>query len=254
MKAEKARSYFFSAVSHDIRTPLNAIIGFSEILQTGDVPPEEKQQSLDMIVSSGKMLLQLVNDVLDLSKMDLGKLEFSLKPMDVGELLREPMPVFQPLMADKSQTFALEIAEMSLLMVDTLRFRQVLFNFVSNAVKYAGPCTIRISSAYEDGLFKLTVADNGKGVTPEKAKRLMQPFVQSDIQNRASGLAAAKARGVKFGWPESVPPPGFAEAIRRVRNGEISAREGARLCGMPCSTFHGRMAQLPNFAGNRQGR
>ena len=68
------------------------------------------------------------------------------------------------------------------------------------------------------------------------------------------GIAAAKARGVKFGRPESVPPPGFAEAVRRVRNGEISAREGARLCGMPCSTFHGRMAQLPNFAGNRQGR
>jgi len=68
------------------------------------------------------------------------------------------------------------------------------------------------------------------------------------------GIAAAKARGVKFGRPESVPPPGFAEAVRRVRNGEISAREGARLCGMPCSTFHSRMAQLPNFAGNRQGR
>ena len=60
------------------------------------------------------------------------------------------------------------------------------------------------------------------------------------------GIAAAKARGVKFGRPESVPPPGFAEAVRRVRNGEISAREGARLCGMPCSTFHSRMAHLPN--------
>jgi CheY-like chemotaxis protein len=140
-----------------------------------------------MIVSSGKMLLQLVNDVLDLSKMDLGKLEFNLEPSDVVALLREPVPVFQPMMGAKGQTFALEIAEMPVLMVDPLRFRQVLFNFVSNAVKYAGPCTIRISSVYEDGLFKLTVADNGKGVTPEKAKRLMQPFVQADIKNRAEG-------------------------------------------------------------------
>jgi CheY-like chemotaxis protein len=72
-------------------------------------------------------------------------------------------------------------------MVDTLRFRQVLFNYVSNAVKYAGPCTIRISSTYENGWFKLTVADNGKGVSPEKAKLLMQPFVQADIKNRAEG-------------------------------------------------------------------
>ena len=135
VEAEKARSYFFSAVSHDIRTPLNAIIGFSELLQAGDVPPEKAKQDLDMIVSSGKMLLQLVNDVLDLSKMDLGKLEFNLEPSDVVALLREPVPVFQPMMGAKGQTFALEIAKMPVLMVDPLRFRQVLFNFVSNAVK-----------------------------------------------------------------------------------------------------------------------
>ncbi|MCR4804693.1 MAG: GAF domain-containing sensor histidine kinase, partial [Clostridia bacterium] len=187
VEAEKTRSYFFSAVSHDIRTPLNAIIGFSELLQAGDVPPEDAKQALNMIVSSGKMLLQLVNDVLDLSKMDLGKLTFSLEPADVGELLREVVPAFQPMMAKNGQTFVLEIDEMPRLMVDPLRFRQVMFNYVSNAVKYAGPCTIRISSTYEDGRFKLTVADNGRGVPPEKAKRLMQPFVQADIKNRAEG-------------------------------------------------------------------
>ena len=187
VEAEKTRSYFFSAVSHDIRTPLNAIIGFSELLQAGDVPPEDAKQALNMIVSSGKMLLQLVNDVLDLSKMDLGKLSFSLEPVDVGELLREVVPAFQPMMAKTGQTFVLEIAEMPRLMVDPLRFRQMMFNYVSNAVKYAGPCTIRISATYADGRFKLTVADNGRGVPPEKAKRLMQPFVQADIKNRAEG-------------------------------------------------------------------
>ena len=187
VEAEKTRSYFFSAVSHDIRTPLNAIIGFSELLQAGDVQPEDAKQALNMIVSSGKMLLQLVNDVLDLSKMDLGKLTFSLEPADVGELMREVVPAFQPMMAKNGQAFVFEIDEMPRLMVDPLRFRQVMFNYVSNAVKYAGPCTIRISSTYENGLFKLTVADNGRGVSPEKAKRLMQPFVQADIKNRAEG-------------------------------------------------------------------
>ncbi|MBR2837904.1 MAG: response regulator [Kiritimatiellae bacterium] len=187
VEAEKARSYFFSAVSHDIRTPLNAIIGFSELLQAGDVPKEEAKRDLNMIVSSGKMLLQLVNDVLDLSKMDLGKLEFNLEPSDVGELLREVVPAFQPMMAKNGQTFVLEIAKMPRLMVDPLRFRQVMFNYVSNAVKYAGPCTIRIASSYENGLYRLTVADNGKGVSLEKAKLLMQPFVQADIKNRTEG-------------------------------------------------------------------
>ena len=187
VEAEKTRSYFFSAVSHDIRTPLNAIIGFSELLQAGDVPPEEAKQDLDIIVSNGKLLLQLVNDVLDLSKMDFGKLKFSLAPTDVGELMRETTLAFRPMMAKKGQTLVLEIADMPRLMVDSYRFRQVMFNYINNAVKYAGPCTIRITSTYEDGRFKLTVADNGKGVAPEKAKLLLQPFVQADIKNRTEG-------------------------------------------------------------------
>ena len=187
LEAEKARSYFFSAVSHDIRTPLNAIIGFSELLQSGDVPPEEAKQDLKMIVTSGRTLLQLVNDVIDLSKMDLGKLEFSFEPTDVGEVVREMLPMFQPAMKERGQVLVTEISEMPRIMMDPHRFRQVLFNFVGNAVKYAGPCTIRISIAYEDGQLKLTVADDGKGVSAEKAKRLMQPFVQADIKNRSEG-------------------------------------------------------------------
>ena len=95
--------------------------------------------------------------------------------------------MFQPMMSSKDQSIVLDVQEMPCLMVDSHRFRQVLFNFVSNAVKYAGPCTIRVSVAYEDGLLKLKVSDNGKGVSSEKAKRLMQPFVQADIKNRAEG-------------------------------------------------------------------
>ena len=187
VEAEKARSYFFSSVSHDIRTPLNAIIGFSELLQAGDVPPEEAKQDLKMIVTSGKTLLQLVNDILDLSKLDLGKLEFSFEPTDIGELVRELLPVFGPMAKEKGQTIVTEISEIPLLMLDPHRFRQVLFNFVGNAVKYAGPCTIRVSVSYKDGQLDMTVADNGKGVSAEKAKRLTQPFVQADIRNRSEG-------------------------------------------------------------------
>jgi len=187
VEAEKARSYFFSAVSHDIRTPLNAIIGFSELLEAGDVPPDEEKQDLRMIVESGKTLLQLVNDVLDLSKMDVGKLEFSHVPTDVGEIVRGVVPTFQPMTATKGQTIVTDIPRLPPLMIDPHRFRQVLSNFVSNAVKYAGPCTIRVVVAYENGRLELTVADNGKGVSAEKAKLLMQPFVQADIRNRAEG-------------------------------------------------------------------
>ena len=187
IEAEKVRSYFFSSVSHDIRTPLNAIIGFSELLQSGELSPEEAKQNLRMIVSSGKALLQLVNDVLDISMMDLGKLKFRYEPTHVGEVVRETAMMFLPQTHDRNQTIVTEIPDMPRLMVDPHRFRQVLFNFMSNAVKYAGPCTIRVAVAYEDGLFKTTVSDNGRGVSEEKAKRLMQPFVQADIKNRTEG-------------------------------------------------------------------
>ncbi len=193
LEAEKTRSYFFSAVSHDIRTPLNAIIGFSELLQSGGVSPDEAKQSLKLIVSSGKMLLQLVNDALDLSRMDLGQLKFNREPTDVGELIRQIAPLFQQTTSARNQTIVMDIPEMPILLIDPHRIRQVLFNFISNAVKYAGPCTIRISAAYENGRLKITVADNGKGVPAEKAKLLMQPFVQADINNRSEGCGLGLA-------------------------------------------------------------
>ncbi len=187
IEAEKTRSYFFSVVSHDIRTPLNAIIGFSELLLAGNVPPADVERNLGLIASSGKALLQLVNDALDLSQMDLGKLKFDLEACDVGEIVRETAMMFLLQARDRNQTLTTEIPPMPRLMVDPYRFRQVLFNFIGNAVKYAGPCTIRVSVVYEGGIFKTTVSDNGRGVPEEKAKLLMEPFVQADIKNHANG-------------------------------------------------------------------
>ena len=187
IEAEKARSYFFSSVSHDIRTPLNAIIGFSELLEAGGVSGDEAKQYLKMILSSGKTLLQLINDVLDLSKMDLGKMQFSLEPVNVGEIVDEMVPMFERMAKSKNQTIVAEVPDRRRFMVDPHRFRQLLFNFIGNAVKYAGPCTIRIRVEYADGVMTTTVEDDGKGVSAEKAKRLMQPFVQADIKNRTEG-------------------------------------------------------------------
>ena len=187
VEAEKARSYFFSSVSHDIRTPLNAIIGFSELLEAGGVSADEAKQYLKMIVSSGKTLLQLINDVIDLSKMDLGKMQFNYEPVNVRELVDEMVPMFEPMARSKGQTIVAKVSDARRFMIDPHRFKQVLFNFIGNAVKYAGPCTIRVSVEYADGVMTTTVADDGRGVSAEKASRLMQPFVQADIKNRTEG-------------------------------------------------------------------
>ena len=216
VEAEKARSYFFSAVSHDIRTPLNAIIGFSELLEAGGVSLADAKQYLKLIVSSGKTLLQLINDVLDLSKMDLGKMEFTYEATDIGEVVREMVPMFEQMAKARNQTIVAEVSDSRRFMVDPHRFRQVLFNFIGNAVKYAGPCTIRVSVDYKNGNMISTVADNGRGVSAEKAKRLMQPFVQADIKNRieGSGLGLAICKrlvGLAHGTVsiETAPGKGF---------------------------------------------
>ena len=187
IEAEKARSYFFSSVSHDIRTPLNAIIGFSELLEAGGVSSTESKQYLKMIVSSGKTLLQLINDILDLSKMDVGKMQFSLEPTNVAEIVEEMVPMFEPAAKSKNQTIIAEALDRRRFMIDPHRFKQLLFNFIGNSVKYAGPCTIRVKVEYADGVMTTTVKDDGKGVSAEKAKLLMQPFVQADIKNRTEG-------------------------------------------------------------------
>ena len=94
IKAEKARSYFFSSVSHDIRTPLNSIIGFSEMLQLGISDPEERQKALDAIITSAHTLLELINDVLDLSKLESGKMELHPVPTDIASLVGKVAAAF----------------------------------------------------------------------------------------------------------------------------------------------------------------
>ena len=111
----------------------------------------------------------------------------NFEPTDIGELVRTLVPVFRTSAEQKGQTIVTEISNFPPIKLDPHRFRQLLFNFLGNAVKYAGPCTIRVIVAYEGGLLKLTVADNGRGVPSEKAKRLMQPFVQADIKDRTEG-------------------------------------------------------------------
>ena len=112
IKAEKARSYFFSTVSHDIRTPLNSIIGFSEMLQLGINEPEEKSRALDAIITSGQTLLELINDVLDLSKLESGKMELHPVPTDIATLVRKVATSFDAATCRISAHLRTEIDQM----------------------------------------------------------------------------------------------------------------------------------------------
>ena len=132
-KANQAKSLFFSSVSHDIRTPLNAIIGFSDLLEGGVADEAERARCISSIRASGKVLARLVDDILDLSKLESGKLEIVEEPTDVPALVREVVAACEIARTRKSLLLETEIAQMPWVSVDPQRIRQILYNPLSNA-------------------------------------------------------------------------------------------------------------------------
>jgi|GEM_PF-1637848 len=196
LQAEKAKSFFFSTVSHDIRTPLNSIIGFSEMLQLGIDDPKEKAMALDAIITSGQTLLELINDVLDLSKLEAGKMELRPMPTNIAELVAKVANAFELATSRKSVKLRTEVGKMPLLKLDPQRMRQILFNLIGNAVKFTERGSITIRAAYTDGTFALSVADTGCGISPENISKLMSPYVQlqqarDSISGTGTGLGLA---------------------------------------------------------------
>ena len=185
--ATQAKSLFFSSVSHDIRTPLNAIIGFSELLEKGVVNEEERAHCISSIRSSGNVLMRLVDDVLDLSKLEIRKLEIVEEPTDIPTLAREVIAVCEVARAQKSLDLKTEIDPMPWVSVDPQRIRQILFNLLSNAYKYTEHGTITVRVHWQDGTLSLAVADTGKGISEEDIARILQPFVQLADRNHRDG-------------------------------------------------------------------
>ncbi len=196
----RAKSYFFSTVSHDIRTPLNAIIGFSEMLKAGFKTEAERDQALDSILASSKTLLGLINDVLDLSKLESGKMAISPEPTDCPHLLREIADVFRDAKSKSGLEVRVRVEEMPLLMLDPLRLRQIVFNLVGNAVKFTEKGFVEIRADYmrvegaDTGTFRLEVEDTGHGISREDLKRISSAYVQvgsKKYRNGGTGLGLA---------------------------------------------------------------
>ena len=185
--AAQAKSLFFSTVSHDIRTPLNAIVGFSELLEQGVDDEAERARCIKSIRSSGKVLVRLVDDILDLSKLESGKLEIIEEPTDIPALVRDVVSACELARASKSLNLDTEIDEMPWVSVDPQRIRQILFNLLSNAYKYTDRGTITIRVRWHEGTLELSVADTGKGIAKEDIDRILQPFVQLTDKNHRNG-------------------------------------------------------------------
>lgn len=196
--AERAKSYFFSAVSHDIRTPLNAIIGFSELLELGVDDPAERRRYLSTIRSSGRVLMNLIDDVLDLSKLELGKMPLRPEPVNLKLLISEVIGAFAVNADRRHIGLIVEAQGLPRLQLDPHRMRQVLFNLVGNAMKFTEKGFITVRAQYRDRRLVLEVEDTGIGIAAEDISKVMDPFVQlqPDGEKRGTGLGLPICRQI----------------------------------------------------------
>ena len=195
IEAERTKDLFFSMVSHDIRTPLNAIIGFSELLKHGISDQTEKKHALDAITTSGRTLLDLVNDVLDLSKLGAGKVVLTLELTDLNSLAHEVMTSFEFAVSGKDVALEENVEPMPLLYIDPHRVRQILYNLIGNAVKFTDHGKVALGIVFRENTdgnprtacLTISVSDTGCGIAPEDQENVLKPFVQAKTAKAAKG-------------------------------------------------------------------
>ena len=199
--ASRHKSEFLANMSHELRTPLNAIIGFSQVLRQrmfGDVNPKQEEY-LDDIVSSGNDLLMLINDVLDLSKVEAGQIELEPGAFSLRGALERGVVMVRERAAGQGLRLGLELApDVDVVTADERRIRQVVFNLLSNAVKFTpeGGAVV-VATERRNGEVHVSVSDTGPGVAPGDAERIFEEFQQTDIgvaQHEGTGLGLALSK------------------------------------------------------------
>ena len=179
--ATRAKSAFLATMSHEIRTPLNGVLGMAQAMATGTLDDEQRQR-LDVIHQSGESLLAILNDVLDLSKIEAGKLALERAEFDLVETVQGAMGAFAATAQAKDLALTLKVqpAAQGVYLGDSVRVRQVLYNLISNGLKFTAKGGVKVTVSRRAGRLRLQVADSGIGVAPDKLAGLFQKFEQAD--------------------------------------------------------------------------
>ena len=202
-EASQHKSQFLANMSHELRTPLNAIIGVSEMLREDAEALNQDTEPLDRVLGAGRHLLALINDILDLSKIEAGRMELQLEDFPLAPLIDGVVKTIEPLAAKSENRVAVSCnAAIGMLHADQMRLRQALLNLMSNANKFTerGTITVEARQAQENGRDWVTiaVADTGIGMTPEQMGKLFQEFSQADASTTrkygGTGLGLAISR------------------------------------------------------------
>ncbi|MBS0632747.1 MAG: response regulator [Verrucomicrobia bacterium] len=246
--ASRAKSAFLASMSHELRTPLNGVLGYAQLLQADARLAPDQRERLRIVHASGEHLLRMINDVLDLAKIEAGKLTLRPAPFALGDFLRDIAAAHAPAAAVKQLAFTADLAPTLPAWVegDAQKLRQVLDNLLGNAVKFtaAGSVSLRVAPAGDDRI-AFTVTDTGPGIGEEDQRRLFQPFEQAagraDAPGTGLGLAIARALVERCGgtltlastpgrgsaFTATVPLPATAPAAPRAATGRpLSGYEG----------------------------
>jgi signal transduction histidine kinase len=194
---DAAKSEFMSRMSHELRTPLNSVIGFSQLLQMETSDPDVLRM-LGHINNSGQHLLNLINEILDISRIESGRIIVNLRAVSLGDLVRDCVGIIT--LQASEHGIELEIGEITdaLVSADKQRLRQILLNLLSNAIKYNRPRgRVMVSSEMVEDMVRISVSDTGLGVSPEMVERLFIPFDRlnaeaTGIEGTGLGLALSK--------------------------------------------------------------
>ena len=178
--ANKAKSEFLANMSHELRTPLNSIIGFAEMMRfeiKGPLPKTYVEYT-DYITGSGRLLLETVNSILDLAKIEAGKMELDQTPAYMGNIIEEVCSLLNVLALEKGLEIRNETQDLHCLMLDEMRMKQVLINIIGNAIKFTDQGGITIRNQCDDCGHNIIIQDTGIGMTPEQVKIALKPFIQ----------------------------------------------------------------------------
>jgi PAS domain S-box-containing protein len=243
-RANRAKTEFLSRMSHELRTPLNAILGFAQLLELEPLPDDQREH-VDYILSAGRHLLDLINEILDISRIESGQMSLSAEPVEISEVIDEVVALISPQADARRVTVATGSAACDqYVMADRQRLKQVLLNLTSNAVKYnrsEGSVTIACDASQDR--MRISVTDTGHGIAPEYLERLFRPFDRlgaeiGTVEGTGMGLALSKglieAMGGAIGvdtrldtgstfWIELDMAEGPIEAYERLHPSRIDA-------------------------------
>lgn len=202
--ASQAKNDFLSRMSHDMRTPMNAVMGFTDMARNNLDQPERARECLDKVSAASAQLLHLINEVLDTAKIEQGKMELHLAPVDLRRHLEETAAMFQMQAQSNHQEFSMELSlpASTQILTDGNRLNQILNNLLTNAIKYTpagGRIKLRAEelpgSNPDERFYRFTVSDNGIGMAPEFLERIFLPFEREDtsMTNQTSGVGLGMA-------------------------------------------------------------